>query len=539
MHALVRPYIVSRGMRVALVVLLGTLLMVAAGALLPLNPVWRLVRLLVLLGGLLLAFRTLQAPTLAFFLTTLGALWLFHLPLETYVAKLHGQASGLTVFMIVLFGGTLALVSRQELLNALPRDPEAIRRSPEYTRVAREAAVLCLLRRWDDWMQRAVTSPWLRGALLLPLVLINCVSSGPAVLFFKSLWVPSEVNFRTRDADRALAAGILCLCTSWVLLVYLGAERLRSPWWLFFTNAVKNYPTIHLPAWPVAVYCYGLLSFVHGAWLIVRRARPTVPRDQRLTEDLALQRLQGLYLVLLLACLLAVGGAFAWIAWWGHGQQGAHAPVETSIVVSAVFVALLLALLLAQGIMYRLFMRPAEDVWQPETFWSLMLQGMQDVFSTVVTLVVILAFNDVLTLILKPLEASSIVPQQLLTRGWGQSAILAMIFVLTWSIGCLIGTAWGTFTLGVLLLRISGLQLQSVATVVEALILVATWINQSSLNANNVQLMLGPEHCSRETVRAVWAVPTFPRLPQLQAQYVQYGILVVSIALAVVVRWGR
>ena len=51
-------------------------------------------------------------------------------------------------------------------------------------------------------------------------VLANFVSSASAVLFFKSLWAPGQEDFLTREEDRALAAGILCLYMSRVLLIY-------------------------------------------------------------------------------------------------------------------------------------------------------------------------------------------------------------------------------------------------------------------------------------------------------------------------------
>lgn len=109
---------------------------------------------------------------------------------------------------------------------------------------------------------------------------------------------------------------------------------------------------------------------------------------------------------------------------------------------------------------------------------------------------------------------------------------LAVVVLLTWAIGRLMGTAWGTFTLGLLLFDLSGVQVARADLVVETLILLATWSNQWSLSADNVQMLLGPAHASRHTLRAVRSVPTFPRYPRWQARYSQYGLLLVSLGMA-------
>jgi len=73
-------------------------------------------------------------------------------------------------------------------------------------------------------------------------------------------------------------------------------------------------------------------------------------------------------------------------------------------------------------------------------------------------------------------------------------------------------------------------------TVVEALILLATWINQSAPSADNAQVMLGPDKCTHEAMNTVWSVPTFQRYPRLRAKHIQVAIVVLSILLAVILR---
>jgi hypothetical protein len=207
MRVLVTQYVISRGLRIAAVMLIGVLGVAALGFL-PAGPIWVLLRLVVLLGILAWVFATLKSAALSFFLGALLGLLLFQQPLDAYVQQLFKQAQSATVFLIVLFGATLTVVSRQDLLEAFLRLRGIAHLSPEQARLHNEAAVFCLLRRFDAWIQRTVTSPLGRGMLVFCLALANFVSSAPAVLFFKSLWAPGQEDFLTQEEDRALV--LLC-----------------------------------------------------------------------------------------------------------------------------------------------------------------------------------------------------------------------------------------------------------------------------------------------------------------------------------------
>jgi hypothetical protein len=170
-----------------------------------------------------------------------------------------------------------------------------------------------------------------------------------------------------------------------------------------------------------------------------------------------------------------------------------------------------------------------------------MVQGMGRVFSTVVTLVVILAFKEMVTTFLKTHATSLASFLPWMDTDWGPVAWAALVLVLTVQIGRMIGSSWGTFALGLIMLDMLGITDGSRGvpphigrTVVEALIVLATWVNQSSPSADNALAMLGPARCTRETINAVWAVPTLPRYVALQAKHVQCALIGVSIALA----WG-
>jgi len=257
MDDMVRRYVILRIREVTAVAAIG-LLVILLSYLLPMSPLRVFLRLALLLGGLVWIFGYLKAAALSFFLAALMALLLFQVPLHWYVDTLFKQAKSPAVFMIVLFGGTHVVVSRQDLLEAVARAKETAPANPEQTRLENEAEVFCLLRRFNGWIQRTFASNLRRGIFLLPLALANVVSSATAVVFFKSLWAPNKRDFLTHEEDRALAAGILCLCITGVLVLYADGGRLMSGWWLFFSEVFED-PVAKrnaelIPKWPMGVY---------------------------------------------------------------------------------------------------------------------------------------------------------------------------------------------------------------------------------------------------------------------------------------------
>lgn len=561
MNLLVKSYILSRGIRVALVILLAAAALIALSHL-PKEPLHVFLRLGLLLIVLIWVFRTLKSAGLSFFLAALLALMLFQLPLDQYVKTLYGQAKSFTVFMIVLFGGTLAVVSRQDLIEARAR-LTGFNHDSDQTSLQNETAVFCLLQRFGNWIERTFDSKIWRAVFLLPLVLANFVSSATAVLFFKSLWAPTQNDFVNREQDRALAAGILSMCIGGVLLVFTGAGNMMSIWWLFFTENIRNPDFV--PKWPAAVYLYGLLSYVHGFWLVFGRWRQKTKPAPAIREDIQVQRLKGLYLILLLISIAVVASTFIFF----HKQQAKQKAKATEvptvqqvpdiskdpkstnsqkseqhsekqqqnksnsesmrITVSTFFLGLLLAALLAQFLMYVFFVRPANELWRPSAFWDLTLLGMSRVFTTVVILVMILAFKDIVTDIIK--ETPFSFPAE---AKW---LLISLALATTFFIGRIIGSSWGAFALGIIVFNMADVNESVVGrTVVEALILLATWVNQSAPSADNAQIMLGPDKCTNEAVNTVWSVPTFQRYPRLKAKYIQGAIVVLSILMAVILR---
>jgi len=289
-----------------------------------------------------------------------------------------------------------------------------------------------------------------------------------------------------------------------------------------------------------------LLSFVHGFWLIFGRPRAHVAVVHAPAGDRPTQQRKSLYVLVLVVCIAAVTLVFVT---FGRMQQPQQEPDQITrerqqLIVSTVFLSLLLATLLAQFLMYARFMRPVNESWQPSAFWTLMEQGMSQVFRTVLTLVVLLAFSKIVEEILTTHRASMSALVRLPGTGWGQGGVMALALAGIFGVGWIIGSSWGTFALGILILDIFGIThdgsqetLWIRRTAVEALILLATWVNQRSASADNAQRVLGPAQCPPDAMRRVWAVPTFPGYASVQAQHIQWAILAPGIGLALLCRY--
>ncbi len=101
-------------------------------------------------------------------------------------------------------------------------------------------------------------------------------------------------------------------------------------------------------------------------------------------------------------------------------------------------------------------------------------------------------------------------------------------------VGYWIGSSFGVFALGFTVFSIAGVtDPRFYRTVVEILILLATFFNQRSPNADNVQMMLGGGDSIKHNVTKVWSVQSkFGK-----AQSLQILILVFSIFFGTLLRF--
>ncbi|MDM8541892.1 hypothetical protein QUF90_12460 [Desulfococcaceae bacterium HSG9] len=516
--------------------------------------------MILLIVFLIFLFKKLKSGVLVFFLASLLALILFDKTLFDYAKWLYGQASDTTVFMIILFGGTLALISRTDLIDRLKSEKERNLSRKKLQSLQDEVDTFCLLRRFDKAVQRRFEADTKKNHIakffltLIP-VIANFVSSAAAVLFFKSLWTPGLSDFVTDEQNRKRAAGILCLCVSGCLLVFLPCVGVKSVWWIFFDSTVASENL--MPQIPVAVLLYAFLSYLHGYILIFGSPKKETQQGDEPSDS----HNPMLYLMILAVCFVVIGGSMAYIARSTGAPPEKAASVQdtsavsvpasaqtqssetaksdkkmlasikvktTKLMVCAVFLCLILAFLIAQILMYSYHVKSDDETWKAGSYGNLLLQGMSGVFNTVVVLVVILAFKDIIVDALpdsSEFAAADSLPWKI---------IFTSLAILMTGVGCWIGSSFGVFALGFTVFSIAGVtDPVYYRTVVEILILSATFWNQRSPNADNVQMMLGNDNSTKGNVNRVWSVQSIFG----KAQNVQVAILVVSIAVVTLLRF--
>lgn len=376
------------------------------------------------------------------------------------------------------------------------------------------------------------------------------------------------------------------MCTTGVLVVFVPAFSFSSTWWLFFQGMVGSAWT---PPLPLGVWVYGLLSFAHGYWLLTRGGEPALPPVE--PEQ---GRLRRRYLLFLGSALLVVAVAFGGLANWlsapppaaelgpkfaatagdgaairagyhltsvewansqwqcdqafshhmledlclassnaeakseGDKQQGAD---QARILVCTLLLGLAIALLMSQGWLYRFYLSAASERWGAGGFWVLLLNGMRGVFTTVVLLVVILAFKNVVVGALPAVQEAAAAP-----IGGPHQALLGLLAVLvTLAAGMGLGSSWGAFAMGFLVLQL--FQVPPHWGLTQLLILLATFCNQRSPRAGNVLNVLGDEHTTGSAVQAVWSatsvtLPLAGRRLAVRAQWVQWALLGLGMAVA-------
>ena len=504
------------------------------------------VLLFILLVALVGLFHVLKSAALAFFLGSLLALILFKIPLMHYTDLLYSQASSLTVFMIILFGGTLALISRSDLPEELKNKPK------DEANVRKKIAVFCLLQRFDALVRRCPSRFW-QMIFLLPLIIANFISSSAAVLFFKTLWVPSASE--NPERNKSMAAGILCLCISGCLMVY-GLGGFKSTWWIFFskmvvkesvdaqpqdhssgqkstqTDGADNHKKTILPKTPVAVLIYAFLSYIHGFSLIFGfkrippKPKPSVSAKVQKPPDKksAALNLERHYLIALVLCLIVVFGVMNLIGFTVENAAFTDSDKNTRFICT-LFIGLILAVLLAQFSIYLSSIKPRENLG------NLLLKGMSSVFVTVVTLVIILAFKDI---IVEALNTAATPAAASGTSIYWQLCVTVLAFIIA-LVGLLLGSAWGVFALSFTIFQFAGVTNLAIGrTVVEALILIATFLNQISPNGDNTQMMLDGKNCTVDKVRDIWSVKSWF---QLKAGYVQLLFIVIGLSAVTIMRF--
>ena len=485
-----------------------------------------LLLLALLIAFLIFLFHNLKSSTvLVFFLASLLALILFDKSLFDYANWLHRQASSPTIFMIVLFGGALMLISRNDLIEELKKDKDS-------DKLKKEVNTFCLLQRFAKWVKHKFQADNKINSIakffltLIP-VLANFVSSAVAVLFFKSLWVPDVSDFVSNEQNRRRAAGILCLCVSGCLFVF--TPWLKSTWWIFFDSTVASENL--MPLIPVAVLLYAFLSYCHGYILIFSGSQETQeetpPDDGQSDINNPL-----LYLMVLAVCIIAISVSMAVIARHGSApsdktaspaglSQSAGTVSEPSsaqtqasgtvksdkqmsdsdkikLTVCAVFLGLILAFLIAQILMCRCHVEPNDETWTAASYGNLLLKGMSNVFNTVLVLIVILAFKDIIV------DALPDSAEFTSADSWGWKAGFTLAALLLTGVGYWIGSSFGVFALGFTVFSIAGVtDPRFYRTVIEALIISATFWNQRSPQADNVQMMLGNDNSTKGEVNRV------------------------------------
>jgi hypothetical protein len=103
--------------------------------------------------------------------------------------------------------------------------------------------------------------------------------------------------------------------------------------------------------------------------------------------------------------------------------------------------------------------------------------------------------------------------------------------------GMALGSSWGAFALGFLVLQVGAVPPRP--ALVQVLILIATFCHQRSPRSDNALNLLGAEHASSAAVCSVWSATSFTlpiggRRLAVRAEWVQWGLVGLGVAASAV-----
>jgi len=131
---------------------------------------------------------------------------------------------------------------------------------------------------------------------------------------------------------------------------------------------------------------------------------------------------------------------------------------------------------------------------------------------------------------LPKIDPCALQPSALAQSLWALGALAVTLVA-----GMALGSSWGAFALGFLMLQIGAVPPNP--ALLQTLILIATFCNQRSPRADNVLDLLGTEHTSGAAVHSVWSTTSFTlpiggRRLAVRAEWVQWALAGLGVAVA-------
>ena len=466
--------------------------------------------------------------------------------LSKYTEYLYKQASSTSIFMIAVAGAVVAALTRSDLLESMKRTNKQYNYE-KHTDLEHQVAVFCLFSRLQAFINKVKEKHNVLPSLIFlfqnMLLFVSSVVS--AKTFAAMLKIDKD---KSPEEENYINAGILCMCVSGCLLMFF---FMKSPWWLFFTSLAKDV-TIKFP---LAALIYGIFSFIHGYSLVSKGESKEVANVKK-EQDL--HSLAGRHFVIYTG-LIVVFLAFATptalqyinaadnnskvyeynlqeitdkvsqgVLTASEGSKEIYSYVGSNRIhsssdyinlgISLVLLVILVAMIAATVITKHLMQQPKIVPDKSSTMSELKElilgdKGIKSVISSIVLIVTILAFRDMINECVGSAPGGA---AQINSPGGinfmstdGMIALLGCLttLVVVVIIGWILGSNFGAFSIGwiifgILAGRIPGLNDTHLRRwVLESIIIVSTFCNQTSPQSSNASALVSKQNGNLRSVQ--------------------------------------
>lgn len=469
-----------------------------------------------------------------FLICGIAACLIMKVPLFEYGQIVINKTLVPSMLIIALSGAVVAILVRGDLLDAIDK-VDKNKDVEKYGDLKHQISIFCLFKNLQTYIIKVNKKSRIMAAIIfLFQSMLLFVSSIVSISTLSAMMGTNSKN-RSEEENSYMQAGMLCMCVSGCLLMFF---VMKSPWWIFFSTAIKD-QKISME-WPVSTLLYAIFSFIHGYTLLIRsRALEETEEQEQLTHPLIKRHfliyigLIGVFLILTLAKTIS-------------SLDKRALPVEIGNVINQwvviILILILAAVILATTITRRIMQDSHRLPVKSDTIKELRMlmlgdlksdAGIKAVIGLIVLMVAIVSFDEVIT---EGLKINHPGAAQLDMTGslqlLSQRGIIALIFcvfilVMVYVIGIVLGSNFGTFSIGLIIFSVCATRISPLnylfckRWLIESMIIISTFCNQVSPDSSNATaLAAGKQLTSKIIQKQAWKVKSFFSLSAYKVQLI-------------------
>ncbi len=470
-----------------------------------------------------------RMPTeISFLICGILASFILNIPLTEYVGYLWKHAGSQSIFMIAVSAALMSFIARGDLLDRYKKT-DKLKNPDLYIDTERQVSIFCLFYKLQQLIEKVrLRSRFFAMLLFLMQSMMLFVSSVVTASTFSTML--KKDSYDNDYEKNYLNAGILCMCVSGCLLVFF---LLKSPWWLFFMGfADKQNISV---TYPISTLLYAIFSFIHGYFLIFKHYENKNIKKEKTAGEVVTKRYFYIYVGLIIVFLVfTLPASMKMLLNSLDDSQSIQLSIMTVLLIATV--AVLISTVITRKIMLK------SQKWKTDSdviFGMRKLAvgdvksdtGIKSVVSILLLIITILGFRDMISKTVDGAGASGLAQAVTVSSPWeGWLPALGcyiLILVVVSVIGYLLGSNFGTFSIGFIIFNIVAARVALLNHPIwlrwmfESMIIISTFWNQYSPVSSNTAAITGKGDLDvRQVSKDAWSVKSVFNMSAAQIQFV-------------------